>query len=65
MRRPIDQKKMIDRRTVIIGGVQAAAGLAIIGRLSYLQFVRGAEFTTEAEGNRIKLQLLILLRLSR
>jgi penicillin-binding protein 2 len=59
MRRPADQKKMIDRRTMIIGGVQAATGLALVGRLSYLQFVRGDEFTTEAEGNRIKVQLLI------
>ena len=50
---------MIRRRALVIGGVQAAAGLALLSRLYYLQFVRGDELKTEAEGNRVKVQLII------
>ncbi len=50
---------MIRRRAFVIGGVQAAAGLALVSRLYYLQFVRGEELATEAEGNRVKVQLII------
>jgi penicillin-binding protein 2 len=57
--RSLDLQRMINRRALIFGGVQGAAGLALISRLYYLQFVRGEEFTTQAEGNRIKLQLLM------
>lgn len=59
MRRPHDQQRMIRRRALVIGGVQAAAGLALLSRLYYLQFVRGDELKTEAEGNRVKVQLII------
>ncbi len=57
--RPLDQQKLISRRALIFGGVQAIAGVALVSRLYYLQFVHGAEFKTQAEGNRVKLQLLI------
>ncbi len=57
--RLFDLQRMIKRRALIFGGVQGAAGLALLGRLYQLQFIHGAEFTTQAEGNRIKLQLLI------
>jgi penicillin-binding protein 2 len=50
---------MLSRRALIFGGVQAAAGVALLSRLYYLQFIRGEEFVTEAEGNRIKVQLMI------
>jgi len=50
---------MIKRRALVFGSVQMAAGLGLLSRLYYLQFVRGAEFATEAEGNRVKVQMLI------
>ncbi len=50
---------MITRRAVIFGGVQAAAGFALLSRLYYLQFVHGDEFKLQAEGNRAKMQLII------
>ena len=50
---------MIKRRAVVFGGVQMAAGLALLSRLSILQFVHGDEFKLQAEGNRVKLQLLM------
>ncbi len=52
-------QKMISRRALLFGGVQAAAGVALLSRLYYLQFVHGAEFKDLAEGNRAKLQLMI------
>lgn len=57
--RPHEMQKMLSRRALVFGGVQAAAGVAVLSRLYYLQFVHGAEFTTMAEGNRAKLQLII------
>ncbi len=50
---------MVSRRAVIFGGVQAAAGFALLSRLYYLQFVHGDEFALQAEGNRAKMQLII------
>jgi len=50
---------MMNRRTLIFGGAQAAAGVALASRLYYLQFVRGEELRTDAEGNRVKVQLII------
>lgn len=57
--RPHDLQRMLTRRALIFGGIQGAAGLALLTRLYQLQFVHGAELATQAEGNRIKLQLLI------
>jgi penicillin-binding protein 2 len=57
--RAIDLQRMIRRRAFVFGGVQAVAGMGLLARLNYLQFVRGDEFATEAEGNRVKVQVLI------
>lgn len=57
--RPIDLQRMIKRRALVFGGVQAAAGFTLLSRLYYLQFVRGDQYATEAEGNRIKLKIII------
>ncbi len=59
MARYVDLHRMISRRAMVFGGIQGAAGLALLSRLYYLQFVKGEEFTTEAEGNRIKVQLIV------
>lgn len=57
--RPHELQKMLTRRALVFGGVQAAAGLTLLSRLAYLQFVHGEEFKLQAEGNRAKMQLLI------
>ena len=57
--RPHELQRMLSRRAMVFGSVQAAAGVALLSRLYYLQFVHGAEFTTLAEGNRAKLQLIV------
>jgi penicillin-binding protein 2 len=59
MARAFDIHRMVTRRAMVFGSVQAVAGVALLSRLYYLQFVKGEEFVTEAEGNRIKVQLII------
>lgn len=58
MARTPDLQKTITRRTMLVGGVMGLAGAALLSRVGYLQFVRGDELATLAEGNRIKLQLI-------
>ncbi len=58
MAKPQDLQKTITRRTLLVGGVMGLANAALVGRAGYLQFVRGDELNTLAEGNRIKLQLI-------
>lgn len=53
-----DPEKQLTRRTFLIAGIQVAAGMSLIGRLYYLQFVKSEEYRTLAEGNRIKIQLI-------
>ena len=57
--RPHDLQKLVTRRALVFGGVQGVAATALLSRLYYLQFVRGDEYRTQAEGNRIKVQLMI------
>lgn len=57
--RPMNLHRMLSRRAMVFGSLQAAAGMALLSRLYYLQFVKGEELSTEAEGNAIKVQLLI------
>ena len=59
MARALNLNQMLTRRAMVFGGIQALAGAALLSRLYYLQFIKGEEFVTEAEGNRIKVQLLI------
>lgn len=57
--RALDLHRMVQRRAVVFGSIQMVAGLGLLSRLHYLQFIRGDELSTEAEGNRIKVQMLI------
>ena len=59
MSRFLDQQRILSRRAMLFGGLQLLGGAALLSRLYYLQFVRGDEYTTEAEGNRINVRLLI------
>jgi penicillin-binding protein 2 len=62
MARTLTEQRLITRRALIFGGIQLAGGLGLLSRLFYLQFVRGDTFMTQAEGNRIKVQLLVPAR---
>lgn len=52
-------QRLINRRAFVFGGVQLLATTALVSRLFYLQFVKGEEFKLQAEGNRVKLQLIV------
>lgn len=54
-----EMQRLVSRRALIFGGIQLLATTSLVSRLYYLQFVKGEEFTTQAEGNRVKLQLMI------
>lgn len=54
-----DLQRMMTRRAFVLGGVQLAATTALVSRLFYLQFIKGEEFKTLAEENRVKLQLIM------
>lgn len=59
MRKSLGRQQMFSRRALIFSGASVAALSVLAGRLYYLQFIRQEDFTTLAEGNRIKLQLVI------
>lgn len=48
----------LTRRMFLLSGIAAAAGCTLTSRLFYLQFIKSDEYTTLAEGNRIKVQLV-------
>ena len=50
------------RRALILGGVAAAGGAALIGRLYDLQIVGGGEYTGQAEANRTRQEAVAPLR---
>ncbi len=52
------KQRHISRRALFFGGLQMAAISALAGRLYYLQFVKAESLTTQAENNRVKLQLM-------
>jgi len=53
-----EKQRLLTRRTVLFGGVQAAAFSVLAGRLLYLQFIKAEQYATLSENNRIKLQLI-------
>ena len=48
----------ISRRALFFGGVNLAMFSALTARLYFLQFIEADDYTTLAEGNRVKLQLI-------
>lgn len=52
------QQRYVSRRMFLISGVQVAAVGGLLSRLYYLQFVKSDQYKTQAEGNRIKMQLI-------
>jgi penicillin-binding protein 2 len=53
-----EKQRIFSRRAMILGGVQVAAFSLLGSRLFYLQFMKADEYKTQAENNRIKLQLI-------
>lgn len=57
-----ERAHVLQRRTLILGGAQAALVLMLAGRLYYLQIVQSREYALLAEENRINLRLSPPLR---
>lgn len=58
MARDYDRVRTFNRRTLLIGGLQAGVFSVLAGRLYYLQIMQGDRFRTLAEENRINLRLI-------
>ncbi|HYC01745.1 MAG TPA: penicillin-binding protein 2 [Azospirillaceae bacterium] len=56
--RDAERQRVMSRRTMVLGGMKAAALTAFAARLYYLQIVEGDRYTTLAEDNRISLRLI-------
>lgn len=56
--RDTERQRMLTRRTLVLGGMQAAAVSALVGRLYYLQIVERDRYAMLAEDNRISLRLV-------
>ncbi len=54
-----DPKLLFTRRAAIIAGAQAIGGAVLLGRLGYLGIFRSPHYRTLADGNRIKLHILL------
>lgn len=54
-----DGKKIFTRRSFLLGAGQVALGGILLGRLIYLGAIRAPHYRTLADGNRIKVQLLL------
>jgi penicillin-binding protein 2 len=53
-----DNRLQFDRRTLFLGGVQIAAGVALIGRMAQLSIADAAKYASAAEDNRVALHLI-------
>ncbi|MEC4591537.1 MULTISPECIES: penicillin-binding protein 2 [Nitrospirillum] len=56
--RDAERQRVMNRRTLVLGGLKAGALSALVARLYYLQILEGDHYTTLAEDNRISLRLL-------
>ncbi len=59
MRKHIQDKRLLNRRAFMLGGLQLGISSVLIGRLWQLQTVKADTYKTLAEDNRINLQLII------
>ncbi|MGB7405989.1 MAG: penicillin-binding protein 2 [Pacificimonas sp.] len=58
MRSDAERQQTFTRRALFIGGVQAAAGVLIGGRMVYLSVFEGERYADLAENNRVSVQLI-------
>ncbi|MFC7333437.1 penicillin-binding protein 2 [Rhodocista pekingensis] len=56
--RDAERQRVLTRRTLVLGGLQAAAVSALVARLYYLQIVESDKYSMLAEENRISLRLV-------
>ncbi len=58
MKTDAERDRTFTRRALFVGGVQAAAGLLIGGRMVYLSVFEGEKYATLAEDNRVAIRLI-------
>lgn len=51
-------RNSFDRRSVVIGGLQAGIGILLAGRMSYLAIAQNEKYELQAESNRVNLSLI-------
>lgn len=51
-------RNSFDRRSVVIGGLQAGIGVLLAGRMSYLAIAQNEKYELQAESNRVNLSLI-------
>ncbi|MBL9030037.1 MAG: penicillin-binding protein 2 [Caedimonas sp.] len=56
---PQDSRTLFTRRAFVISGVKAMLTSLLVARLGYLGVIRSSHYRTLADGNRIKLQILL------
>ncbi len=50
-------RNSFDRRTIVIGGLQAGVGMLLAARMSYLAIFENTKYSLQAESNRVNLSL--------
>ncbi|WP_114395406.1 penicillin-binding protein 2 [Oleisolibacter albus] len=56
--RDAERQRLLTRRTLVLGGMQAAVAGVLVARLYYLQIVEADRYTMLADDNRISLRLI-------
>ncbi|GAA4769570.1 penicillin-binding protein 2 [Novosphingobium ginsenosidimutans] len=51
-------KNAYDRRSLVIGGLQAAVGLLLAGRVAWISLAQNEKYTLASESNRVNLTLI-------
>jgi penicillin-binding protein 2 len=54
-----DQNQLFTRRTFILGGIQGALALTLVGRLYYLQVLKGKHYQLLSDKNRIQTHYIL------
>src|SRR5579862_3709375 len=54
----IERYRMMTRRTLVLGGLQAGMVSLLVGRMYYLQVVESQRYQMLAEDNRISMRLI-------
>jgi penicillin-binding protein 2 len=53
-----ESRRMFDRRALFLGGIQAAAGVMLIGRMAWLSIFEAEKYALASEENRVSLRLI-------
>lgn len=51
-------RNTFDRRTIVIGGIQASVAILLAGRMGYLAIAENEKYRLESESNRVNLTLI-------